>query len=382
MINYIWIGLIILAVGYGSYRDISGDPVSTQADAIVLANFDDVGPAGNAAADATNRPADRSFAMDYDFTTDKRLVFPLTLPVEKGATTLAMDIQGEGGNQLLLAQLVDAEGAVFYATFSQRVGDSTTWKSGSFALGTLTAADPVTAPKPVLPLTLEALELVQPANSERATGRILVDNLTLKFPVKWKVKDALQEKSWMGVITKSATEWTNSAVTLALGLIGTMALWLGILRIAERAGLVQKLANALKPIMVWLFPGIPPDGEAMGAIVMNIAANMMGLGNAATPMGLKAMEELQKLNPNKAYATNAMCMLLSVNTSSVQLVVPTLIGYRAAAGSTNIMSFYPVMILATLCSTVTAITVCKVLEKLPIFAVPPVDSDDSKEMAR
>ncbi len=173
----------------------------------------------------------------------------------------------------------------------------------------------------------------------------------------------------MGVMTASAGDWAETAISLAINLIGIMMLWLGLMKIAEAAGLVQIIARAVKPVMVFLFPGIPADGPAMGAIVMNVAANMLGLGNAATPLGLKAMQELQELNENKEYASNAMCMLLSINTSGVTLIPATIIGFRVAQGSSD-MLFWPLMIISTTCSTIVAVTVCKILEKLPAFRIP------------
>ncbi len=191
-----------------------------------------------------------------------------------------------------------------------------------------------------------------------------------KQPVGDEVPSSAQAESWMGVVTKSSTRWAESSIELAIGLIGIMMLWLGLMRIAEKAGLVQLIAKALKPLMRILYPDIPPEGPAMGAIVMNIAANMLGLGNAATPLGIKAMEELQEINENKEYASNAMCMLLAMNTSSVTLIPATIIGYRAAAGSQNLMVFLPIMIGSTLVSTICAVIACKFLEKLPVFAIP------------
>jgi spore maturation protein A len=136
-------------------------------------------------------------------------------------------------------------------------------------------------------------------------------------------------------VTNAAIENAETAVNIALGLIGIMTLWLGIMKIAEDAGLVQKLANLIKPVTKRLFPEVPADHPAMGAIIMNLAANMLGLGNAATPLGLKAMQELQKLNKNKDTATNAMVMFLAINTSSVTLIPATTIGILSAAGGTN-----------------------------------------------
>src|SRR5208282_2585093 len=118
-------------------------------------------------------------------------------------------------------------------------------------------------------------------------------------------------------------------------LLAVMTLWLGLMRLAEKAGLVHRLGLALRPILRWLFPEVPADHPAMGAIVMNIAANMLGLSNAATPLGLRAMTELQSLNPHPATASNAMCTFLAINTASVQLIPATAVAILAAAGAKN-----------------------------------------------
>ena len=136
-------------------------------------------------------------------------------------------------------------------------------------------------------------------------------------------------------LTNAALESAKSAVELCIVLIGLMALWLGMLNIARDAGMVDALARALQPAIRWLFPGVPDGHPAQGAILMNIAANILGLGNAATPFGLKAMRELQTLNPTRETATNAMATFLAINTSSVTLVPFTIIGLRVAAGSTH-----------------------------------------------
>jgi len=134
-------------------------------------------------------------------------------------------------------------------------------------------------------------------------------------------------------VTEGAFDGAKTAVTIALGLIGVMALWLGVMRLAERAGLVQKIARGLQPLMRRLFPDVPRDHPAMGSMVMNMAANMLGLGNAATPLGLRAMRDLETLNRRPGTATNAMCTFLAINTASVQLIPATAIALLAAAGS-------------------------------------------------
>jgi spore maturation protein A len=126
-------------------------------------------------------------------------------------------------------------------------------------------------------------------------------------------------------ITRAAFDFAKAAVTLALGLIGVMALWLGLLRIADKAGLIRVIVRVAEPVLRPLFPEIPRGHPAMGMIVLNLSANVLGLGNAATPMGIKAMEELQSLSPDKETATNSMVMLLAMNTASVQIVPPVLL---------------------------------------------------------
>jgi spore maturation protein SpmA len=170
-------------------------------------------------------------------------------------------------------------------------------------------------------------------------------------------------------VTKGALDGAKTAVTIALGLIGIMALWLGVMRLAERAGLVQKIARGLRPIMHRLFPDVPPGHPAMGSMVMNMAANMLGLGNAATPLGLRAMRDLESLNPLPGVATNAMCTFLAVNTSSVQLIPATAIAILVASGSTRPTAIVGTALLATLCAASVAIISVKLLEKLPIFRI-------------
>lgn len=126
----------------------------------------------------------------------------------------------------------------------------------------------------------------------------------------------------MKAIAKAAFDMAEFSVRLAIGLIGTMALWLGLMQIAEKSGLIFIVVKIVQPVLRFLFPNIPKGHPAMGAISLNLAANMLGLGNAATPLGIKAMEEMQKINPKKDTATDAMCMFLTMNTASVQLVPP------------------------------------------------------------
>lgn len=168
-------------------------------------------------------------------------------------------------------------------------------------------------------------------------------------------------------VSTTAIEWAETAVELSLGLIGVMALWLGLMKIAEEAGIVRGMGLLMKPIMVRLFPEVPADHPAMGSIVANMAANFFGLGNAATPLGIKAMQELQDLNENKDEASNAMVMFLAINTSSITLISSSIIAYRSAAGAANPADVIGPTIIATAVSTTVAIIACKVLEKLPKY---------------
>jgi len=167
-------------------------------------------------------------------------------------------------------------------------------------------------------------------------------------------------------VTEAAINMSKTAVEISIGLVGIMALWLGIMKIAEASGLIRIIARGLKPITVRLFPDVPADHPAIGSIVLNMSANMLGLGNAATPLGLKAMEELQELNPKKDTATNAMVMFLAINTSSVQIIVPATV--VALMGVTTSQIFVPTL-LATTASTVTAICMVKLLENRKMFSV-------------
>lgn len=162
-------------------------------------------------------------------------------------------------------------------------------------------------------------------------------------------------------VTEAAINSAELAVELAIGLIGIMALWLGMMKIAEGAGLIDVVAKVVRPITIWLFPEIPPDHPAVSAMVLNMSANVLGLGNAATPLGLKAMQELQKLNPNPDTATNAMATFLVINTSSVQLILPASVVALMGADASDI--FIPT-ILATSCSTIAGVIAVKFLAKI------------------
>ncbi len=169
-------------------------------------------------------------------------------------------------------------------------------------------------------------------------------------------------------VTNAAIDMAKVSVEISIGLIGIMALWLGIMKIAEESGLIRIIAKGLRPITVRLFPDVPADHPAIGSIVLNMSANILGLGNAATPLGLKAMEELQELNDQKDTASNSMVMFLAINTSSVQLILPATV---VALMGASVSEIFVTTILATSCSTIAAIVAVKFLEKRKRFALVP-----------
>ncbi len=160
----------------------------------------------------------------------------------------------------------------------------------------------------------------------------------------------------MDALSKAMVESAAGSVELALGLIGVMALFLGLMKVAEEGGLLTILARLIRPLMVRLFPDVPANHPAMGAMILNISANALGLGNAATPFGIRAMQELNRLNPRPGTATDSMVLFLAINTSSVTLLPTGVIALRAAAGSSDPAGILPTTLFATLCSTLVAIS--------------------------
>lgn len=168
----------------------------------------------------------------------------------------------------------------------------------------------------------------------------------------------------MEAVAKAAIDSAKTAVETAIGLVGVMTLWLGIMRIAEAGGLVAVLGRALRPVLRWLFPEVPADHPANGAIVMSIAANMLGLNNAATPLGIKAMEELQSLNEeDKNTATNPMVTFMAMNTAGVQLIPATMIGVLIAHGSKSPTWIIAPGLIAMFIGTVAAVLAAKMLQR-------------------
>jgi spore maturation protein SpmA len=176
----------------------------------------------------------------------------------------------------------------------------------------------------------------------------------------------------MAILGTSMIDTAGTAVTLAIGLVGVMALFLGMMKVAERAGLLLFVAKTLRPLMTRLFPDVPAEHPAMGAMIMNLSANVLGLGNAATPFGIRAMEHLDKLNGEKGKASDAMILFLAINTSSVTLLPTGVIAIRASAGSMDPAGIVPTTLFATLISTTVAIISAKFCAKLFRASPPPV----------
>lgn len=178
-----------------------------------------------------------------------------------------------------------------------------------------------------------------------------------------------------GAVAKASVDSAKTAVEIALGLIGIMTLWLGVMRIAEKAGLVALLGRILRPFSRLLFPEVPPDHPAIGAMVMNVAANLLGLSNAATPLGIKAMEELQTLNREKETASNAMVTFLVLNTAGIQLIPTTIIGVLAASGAKQPTAIIAPSLLSTLCGATAALITARLLQRFfPVRPTVPVEA--------
>jgi spore maturation protein SpmA len=194
----------------------------------------------------------------------------------------------------------------------------------------------------------------------------------------------------MEALSAAMIDAAGGAVELAIGLVGVMTLFLGLIKVAEAGGMLQILARLIRPLMVRLFPDVPADHPAMGAMILNMSANALGLGNAATPFGIRAMQELDKLNPHPGTATNAMALFLAINTSSLTLLPTGVIAIRAAAGSADPAAILPTTLLATIGSTAVAIIAAKMYCRLAPGAShreePPVptrapDATDAQDRA-
>jgi spore maturation protein A len=182
-------------------------------------------------------------------------------------------------------------------------------------------------------------------------------------------------------VTRGAIDSAKTAVEISIGLVGVMALWLGIMKIAERAGLISLLARMIAPVTRLLFPKVPTDHPAMGAMIMNISATMLGLNNAATPLGIKAMEELQELNDDKETATDAMVMFMAMNTAGIQFIPATTIAVLAAAGARQPTAIIGSTLVATTIGMIGAVIAARLLQ--PWFRGPKgrLEADAPREPA-
>ncbi|MBA1145711.1 spore maturation protein [Ectothiorhodospiraceae bacterium WFHF3C12] len=181
-----------------------------------------------------------------------------------------------------------------------------------------------------------------------------------------------QGEAPMQLLSQAVVEQAGGAVELAIGLIGVMTLFLGLVKVAEAGGLLTILARLIRPVMVRLFPDVPSDHPAMGAMILNFSANALGLGNAATPFGIRAMQELDRLNPQPGTASNAMALFLAINTSGLTLLPTGVIALRAAAGSEQPAAILPTTLFATACATVTAVVAATAYRRF--FPVRPADT--------
>jgi spore maturation protein A len=217
-----------------------------------------------------------------------------------------------------------------------------------------------------LPEPLATIAKVSRSREEELQGRLVgfVPGATPPFAVSPGV---VFEPVWfvrLNAIAQAALDFAKTAAEIALGLVGVLALFLGLLKIAEDSGIIYALVRVVRPVLRPLFPEVPPDHPALGMIALNLAANVFGLGNAATPFGIKAMEELQKLNPSEDTATNSMVMLLAINTASVQLVPPVLL--LALLGLQINRLIFPILI-TTVLALIVAIVAARLLQRLPAY---------------
>ncbi|MDX1547908.1 MAG: nucleoside recognition domain-containing protein [Rhodothermales bacterium] len=303
MLNYIWAGLIIFSLVFALVSDVR-----------------------DFASDAYRNRQPLPLAIDFPEGYDAE--------ARRQAVQIRLDPQTYQGFYGVAGDLADAyEGTLVQSP------DGTE----------LRFAQDVDLPEPLTTIrsvtSSRANDLRGPATVSAAPGDTL-GAATITFPAVRFVK--------LNAIAEAALDFAETAVTLVLGLIGGIALWMGLLQIAEASGMLQSLVRYTQPLLRPLFPEIPKGHPAMGMIVLNLTANMLGLGNAATPLGIKAMQELQKLNPTDDTATNPMVMLLAMNTASVQIVPPVLL--VAIMGLQVNQLFFSILITTALSLTVAIVT--------------------------
>ncbi len=316
MLNYVWLGLLVLGIGTALITDISNqssdkyrndEPFKAE---IILDRTIDASVTRQYNARIS---VDKSFFNKfYSEKTDSSVLLPanVTLKPDKHSGSLVINVDNSAPK--IWQQMAKASGEENNLT------------------GTITYHE---------------------EGNNRLAARVILESISFL-----KLKD----------VTNAVLDYAGTAVNIAIGLIGIMALWLGVMKVAEEAGLISLIARWLRPIMKRLFPDVPEDHPAMGSMIMNISANMLGLGNAATPFGLKAMEELDNLNPDKGTATNSMVTFLAINTAGLTLIPATAIAVRAAVGSSDPAIIIGTSIFGAACATTAGITAAKVLQQFPV----------------
>ena len=293
MINYFWMGLIVVAVFFAVSMDLTGVRPYEEPLPQVVEDFEGGTTSWKVStsewpvpgwflisADPDSKNAGHSGQLNYRFDDSNRIALSIGTVIASAtqkSERLEMMILGDGSGHNLEFEFVDMDGEHFFGPKMKKLGKSKDWMKVSIPLHELIPSPENPAAVVDNPLRLDRIVLVRSQSSRVLEGQIYFDQIQLRYPVVSRVKEELMSDTWMGVVTKSSARWAQLSITLALELIGIMMLWLGLMRIAEQAGLVQLLARGVKPVMRRLFPEIPSDGEAMGAILMNIAANMLGL---------------------------------------------------------------------------------------------------------
>lgn len=323
MLNYVWIALILIGIFVAAGRDV----------------YDEV---------------QNTYRND--------LPISAVVEVQKNLTGLRKSFQGE-------IILPVSEFNQFYGFTSAQSQQSNHTEIRQTVIITQTQSGALEFEMPISDVTPALWKEMSKSASEKDKLKGKVLSLQDSTETVKKISFTTERISFvkMKAVTKSAIDYADVAVTISLGLIGVMALWLGIMKVAEAAGLLAVLTRILTPVTKRLFPDVPSDHPAISAMIMNIAANMLGLNNAATPLGLKAMEELNKINPKAGTATNAMCTFLVINTSGLTLIPATAIAIRAGLGSADPGIIIGTSMFGAGCATTAGLLAVKFLQRLPRF---------------
>ena len=314
MLNYIWLALIIVGVGAALTSDIinsSSDKYRNDQPISSIIYFDtNIDSLGNGNQSVEVKIIAKQFNDIYNTSIKQDVVTSATINLNQNAEKHTITLTTDTNTPLIWQEIAEAS------------GDKNDIKGH--------------------------LKFYDRVNENSISAEIVLESISF---------------SKMQNVTNAVLEYAGTAVTIALGLIGIMALWLGVMKVAEDAGLIRLLAKSVRPITKRLFPEIPSDHPAMSSMIMNISANMLGLGNAATPFGLKAMEEMEKINPNKGTASNSMVTFLAINTAGLTLIPATAIAVRAASGSANPAIIIGTTIFGAFCATVAGVSAAKIIEK-------------------